>query len=136
MLNTFPQLLAYGFGSYFFAPLILRVAAAGIFLYLAYNHFEHKEKIARTGFPIVGEGAWIAWVAILVEAAVGIGLVFGYHTQVVAIAGCAIAFKQLFWYGKYPVFFILPRISSILLFVICFSLLITGAGAFAFDLPL
>lgn len=136
MLNTFPQLLAYGFGSYFFAPTILRIAAAIIFVHLAYAHYGNKEAISKTRFPILGEGAWIPWLAIAVESAVALILFFGYHTQIGAILGALIALKAALWSGTYPKYFILSRSAAFLLFVICLCLLITGAGGLAFDLPL
>ena len=132
MFNTFPQLLTYGF----FAPTLLRIAAAVVFAYLAYYHYQHKDAVAHTRFPVVGEGAWIAWLAMAVEAIVALGLLVGYHTQIAAILGALIALKAAFWSGKYPTFFVLSRGTAFLLLVICLSLLVTGAGALAFDLPL
>jgi len=132
MLSDFPQLLAYGF----FAPTVLRVAAAAVFFYLAYYHFTHKEQIAHTSFPVVGEGVWIAWFAVVVEFAVAMALLLGWHTQVAAVFGVVMSFKQLFWHGKYPGFFALSRSASFLLLVVCASLLVSGAGALAQDLPL
>ncbi len=132
MFNTFPALLTYSF----FAPTLLRITAAVVFAYLAYYHYQHKDAVARTRFPIVGEGMWIAWLALAVEAAVAIGLFLGYHTQIFAILGALIAIKAAFWGGKYPTFFVLSRSTALLLLIICISLLVTGAGALAFDLPL
>ena len=132
MLNSFPNLLTYGF----FAPTLLRVAAALVFAYLAYTHFKNKDQIAQTGFPIIGKGEWIAWLAVLIEGAAALGLFLGYYTQISAIVGAAVAIKSSFWSGKYPDFFILSRSTSFLLLIICLSLLVTGAGKLAFDLPL
>ncbi len=132
MINTFPQLLVFGF----FAPTVLRLVAAGVLLYAAHYHFTHREHIARTRFPIVGAGAWIVWVALTAEALVGLGLLFGYYTQIAALVGVIIALKQLVWGGRYPSFFFFPRSTSILLLIIMLSLLLTGAGAVALDLPL
>ncbi|HVV38766.1 MAG TPA: hypothetical protein VHD31_00370 [Candidatus Paceibacterota bacterium] len=132
MLTTFPALLTYSF----FAPTILRFAAALVLAYLAYYHYTHKEAVARTRFPIMGEGMWIAWLAILVEGIVALGLLLGYHTQISAIIGALIALKIAFWSGTYPTFFVFSRSTGFLLLVICLSLLISGGGALAFDLPL
>ncbi len=132
MLNTFPQLLVFGF----FAPTLLRLVAAGIFLYTAHYHFKHREQITHTRFPIVGARAWVAWVALLVEALVGLGLLVGYYTQIAALVGAIIALKQLVWHSRYPGFFFFSRSTSLLLLVVMLSLLLTGAGAWAMDVPL
>jgi uncharacterized membrane protein YphA (DoxX/SURF4 family) len=132
MLNVFPQLLDYTF----FAPTLLRIAAACIFLYLVKSHYVHRNAIAQTRFPLIGAGMWVVWLAIVVELAVGIGLFFGAWTQVAALVGALLALKYSIWYGTYPSYFVLPRSAALLLLVICLSLMATGAGAIAFDLPL
>lgn len=132
MLNFFPQFLTYSF----FAPTILRVAAAIVFAYVAYRHFKNKDAIAHVRFPVVGSGAWIPWVAVIVEGAMALALFFGYYTQIAAIAGAVLGLKYFVWRGKYPEYFVLSRSTCTLLIAICLSLLTTGAGALAFDLPL
>ena len=132
ILTPFPSLLMYNF----FAPTLLRVAAAIIFAYLAYRHFKNRDEIARMRFPIVGQGAWIAWCAVLAEVALALALFFGYYTQFAAIVGALSALKHIIWRGKYPNFFWLTHSAAFLLLVIMLSLLLTSAGAFAFDLPL
>ncbi len=132
MLTPFPDFLMFGF----FSPTLLRCAAAAIFIYLAYYHFKHKEAIARIDMPIVGGGMWVAWVAVIIEMAVSASLFFGYYVQYAAVLGLLGAVKQFVWRNAYPTFFILPRTTSALLIAILLSLLVTGAGALAFDLPL
>jgi uncharacterized membrane protein YphA (DoxX/SURF4 family) len=133
MLNPFPQLLSLSF----FAPTLLRITVACVFFYIAYVHAQRREEIGKTHFVIVGAmGTWVAWVMAVLEAAVGVGLFFGYWTQIAALVGLLLCLKGFVWTKKYPRVFFLCRIEYILLFVICLSLLITGAGAFAFDLPL
>jgi uncharacterized membrane protein YphA (DoxX/SURF4 family) len=131
-LNPFPELLTYRI----LIPTLLRVAAAIIFAYLAYRHYERREAISRVVFPIIGRGMWISWLAIIVEIVVAAALFFGYYTQIAAIIGGIGALKQWVWRGKFPAFFWLTRSASFLLLIICLALLIGGAGAFAFDLPL
>ncbi len=132
MLNPFPELLVYQL----LAPTMLRIAVALVFAYLAYRHYQNRDKIAKTRFPVVGQGTWIVWVAIVVEAVTALALFFGYNTQYAAIVGILMALKQIVWRGKFPNFFWLARSAAFLLLVICISLLLMGAGAFAFDLPL
>jgi uncharacterized membrane protein YphA (DoxX/SURF4 family) len=132
MLTPFPSLLIFSFT----APTLLRIAAALVFAYLAYRHYQNRAHIAHISFPIVGRGEWVAWFAIIIEAGVALGLFFGYYTQYAALLGAIGALKQIIWRGKYPGFFWLTRSAAFLLLVICLSLLLTGAGAFAYDLPL
>jgi uncharacterized membrane protein YphA (DoxX/SURF4 family) len=132
MLNVFPELLVYQL----LAPTLLRMAVVLVFAYLAYRHFEHREDISKTRFPVVGQGMWIVWLTIIIEVATAAALFFGYYTQVAAILGAIGAIKHIVWRGKFPNFFWLTRSAAFLLLVICLSLLLTGAGAFAFDLPL
>lgn len=131
MLNPLPDLLIFSF----FAPTILRVAAACIFFSLAVAHIKRRDEIAVLPFPIVS-GTWIAYAAAGIELVVGFALFFGAYTQVAAMLGLLGAFKHFVWRRTYPAFFVLSRSTSVLLMAILFSLLITGAGAFAVDLPL
>jgi uncharacterized membrane protein YphA (DoxX/SURF4 family) len=132
MLNPFPSLLVFGF----FAPTLLRIAAACMMAYIAYMHIINKNEISKTRFPIIGAGAWVVWVSVIVEVLVGASLLFGYGTQYAAILLGLIALKYIVWAGKYPKYFIYSRSTAILLCVIAVSLLLSGAGAFAMDLPL
>lgn len=132
MLNPFPSLLFLGF----FAPTLLRIAAACMMAYIAYVHTINKNEIAKTRFPLIGAGVWVVWVSVVVEVLVGASLLFGYGTQYAAILLALIALKYMVWAGKYPKYFIYSRSTALLLFAIALSLLITGAGAFAMDLPL
>ena len=132
ILTPFPELLTYGF----LAPTLLRVAAASVFAYLAYQHYKNRDDKAARRFPVLGDDLWVIWLAILIEAGIAAALFVGYYTQYAGILGAALAFKHIIWGGSYPRFFILPRSTALLLLVITLSLLATGAGAFAFDLPL
>lgn len=132
MLNTFPHLLVLGF----FAPTLIRAAVALVFLYTAYIQWQRRDEIARMRFPVVGETVWAAWVAIIFSVVVGAMLLFGYYTQIAAILA-ALALVKFFILKKwYPRLTPLSHISILLLVVMCLSLLISGAGAFAYDLPL
>jgi hypothetical protein len=132
MLNTFPALLTYGF----FAPTILRVAAALVFLYMAYTVYQHRAQAAQVPLPLVGVQSWAPGFAVLAYGIIGLSLLLGYYTQIGAILGAIASLKKLFWGKRLQVLFPLSRASSLLLFAICLSLLVTGAGALAFDLPL
>ncbi len=134
MLNPFPELLVYGF----FAPTILRIAAAFIFLYVAYMQAQHREIMAKIPFPVVGNslGMGVVWFAVAVELALSAALVIGYSTQAAAIIGMIAAAKYFFFGRRWPTFAPISRGTAILLFVILASLLLSGAGGLAYDLPL
>lgn len=132
MLNPFPQLLDFAF----FAPTLLRTTAAMVFLYVAYKQYGRRQEIARLRFPIVGHGAWIATLVVGFHTVVGAMLFFGYYTQVVALLG-SIGLLKGWWLNKrYPSVVILPNSTILVLLAVMLSLLLTGAGALAMDLPL
>ncbi|MDE1924889.1 MAG: DoxX family membrane protein [Patescibacteria group bacterium] len=133
MLNPFPQLFVYGF----FAPTLLRIAAAGVFFYLAYWHFKTKKEVAHELTVLSHEMAvWIIGLYMLIELAVGAGLFLGFWTQVDALLGFIISIKVLLLKRSMHAMAPLSRTAYVLLAVICLSLLASGAGAFAIDLPL
>lgn len=132
MLNPFPDLLIYSF----FAPTLLRVLIGAVFLWSAYVQYQRRHELARVRFPVVGSGSWIISFSVLVHAAIGAGLILGYYTQIAALLGALGALKGLVWAKKYPRVFPLCRIDYFFILAVCLSLLISGAGAFAFDLPL
>jgi len=71
-----------------------------------------------------------------VEIVVALLLIVGLFTQIAALLGIVIALKML-WFGEtYPRFIHHEKATYLLLLVILLSLLVTGAGAFAIDLPL
>ena len=132
MLSLFPQIL-------FLAPLsatILRIAAALVFAYVAWRQIAQRETIAQTRSPVVGSGMWIVWFSTLSEGVVALGLFLGLFTQLCALVGFIIALKYIVWGRRYPAEFPLTRTASLLLAAVTLSLVFTGAGAFAFDLPL
>ena len=94
------------------------------------------EELGKEKYIIIGAGMWIPVLTALVELIVGGALIAGAYTQLAAIAGAMLALKYFIWKRRYPHFFPLSRSASALLFVICLSLIVTGAGAFAMDLPL
>ena len=132
MLNTFPSLLTYSF----FAPTILRIAAAAIFLYMAYTVYKHRTQASRLSLPLVGAQPWVTSFTILTYSGIGVLLFVGYYTQIAAILGAIAAWKEIFWGKRLGILFPFSRIEAVLLMAVCISLLFTGAGALAFDLRL
>lgn len=129
---VFPEL-------FFLSPLavtLLRIACAYAFLYLASNLVQNRREIARTRFPIVGHPPlWMIWIAAAASLLIGVMLAIGLYTQVAAILGALFLLKHMLWSRWGLPITPFSRGTLALLLVICVSLVITGAGAFAFDLP-
>jgi uncharacterized membrane protein YphA (DoxX/SURF4 family) len=126
MLNTFPDLLTYGF----FAPTILRLTVAIVLFYLAYHQWRTRVEIAKVRsfmFPTL---------SIIFNVIVGIALFVGGYTQIAALLAI-IGFCIGLWLNRrHPHIVILSNTTVIVLIVVCVSLLLTGAGALAMDIPL
>lgn len=113
MLSLFPELL-------FLAPLsafLIRLAVSIAMGYLAYRH----AIMPGAAFKIL----------CIVEGVAAVLLIAGGYTQAAALVGLILVGVNLLTPAR-----ILPRSTLLLLGLMCLSLLMTGAGAFAFDLPL
>jgi len=131
MLNPFPSLLTYSF----FAPTVLRVVAACVIIMRAYSHWRRQAEIGSLLTPLVGKlSVALVWLLILIEAGTGGALFVGAKVQIAAIFGVLLALKSLIVRPRGIM--LLSRSSGWLLFAICLALLVLGAGAFAFDIPL
>lgn len=113
MLNLFPSLLFLSL----FAPLLIRLSLSAVLVRAAYHH-------ARLGY--VGKGM------AAIEIPVAVLLFFGTYTQGVALVGLLVTLAGFALPGTR----VLPRSTLFLMSVMYLTLLITGAGVFAFDLPL
>lgn len=114
MLSLFPQIL-------FLAPfsaLLIRVALAVVFAYAAWKHMSIADMVLR------GIG--------IVEVAVAAALFVGFSTQA---ASCVAVLLVVTWL-LLPSAHVYSRSTMYLALVMSLSLIITGAGALAFDLPL
>lgn len=130
MLNIFPDLLYP-----FLAPTLLRIGVAIAFVAIAVMQWRRREEISRTDFIYVGPNTWWVWLSIAVHVVVAIMLFVGTYTQAAALVGALITCKAFVWGKKYPGAFPLSRGASLLLLLICLSLVVSGAGGFARDLP-
>ncbi len=119
MLSLFPQIL-------FLAPfsaLLIRIAAAVVFGYDAWNRFSRKP------------APWVMVVVVL-EIVVAIMLLVGFYTQAAALVG-AITLGLLFYVNfADEKINVIREITWWLMLILLFSLMVTGPGPFAFDLPL
>lgn len=134
MLNTFPSLLSYGL----LAPLILRLVLGLICVDLGILKFkkERARWIATFEAYKLKPSKQLVRLLGLLEIAGGVLLIIGLYTQIAALV-FVILFAAEF-YIEYTEGGILKRDITFYLLVlaIALSLLLTGAGAYAFDIPL
>lgn len=134
MLNPFPDLLTYSLLS----PFILRVVAGIIFADLGFLAFKNeKERWAASLSALKVPSPELA-VKILggIEIAGGIMLILGFYTQIAALVLGLLTFAEVYTEYKEPEVLKRNIVFYIILLAIVVSLLFSGAGAFAFDLPL
>ncbi len=130
MLNPFPiqflALLAYA---------ILRIIVAAILLYLGFSHIQHRE-VLKEQFSQFRFGLVLVWYLGTLEIIVGMMFMFGFYTQIAALLSMLMAIKFMILKGRLASPLIPGRLFYLLLFGVSLSLFITGAGIFAFDLPI
>jgi hypothetical protein len=126
----FPQLF---FLAPLFVPVILRIGAALTYLYIAWHTHTHRDEVAATRLPVIGKAGWAVPFAVVVEVLIGASLLFGYYAQLGALVGGLGALKFLILKRQIGAYDPISRTAAFLLFVICLSLIVAGAGAFAFD---
>jgi len=132
MLNPFPDLLMFSF----FVPTLLRITVAVTLVYMALSMGGNKGALVSLRVPLIGTvPPWATWVSVCVTFLVALSLFVGFGTQISALLAIALILKHL-WLGRYTNKLPLSKGVYILLCIICLSLLFSGAGALAFDLPL
>jgi len=114
MLSVFPGILFLAPFSY----LLIRIALALVLLFAAGKHWPRPGNMFK-GLTVI-------------EIITAISVGAGARTQLGALVG---AFIVLLWLAR-PATRPVSFIATLLSLVLCLSLLITGAGPFAFDLPL
>ena len=134
MLNPFPELLYLSI----LGPFILRVILGLIFIDLGLLKLKGEKERWLAIFETVGLRPNTFFVPLygLLQIAGGIMLIVGFWTQVAALGFAISSGIELYveWRDKE----ILKRdfVFYLLIFVISVSLLVTGAGAYAIDIPL
>ncbi len=134
MLNPFPiQFLAM------LAYALLRLCVGFLFFRAGLRHIKNRqqltEPLAHT-FPFFPFGRTALWMTVITELMVGSMFFLGLYTQIAAIISMAFCLKFAIWNRRLPSEFFEGRSFYTLLFFASLSLFITGAGAFAFDLPI
>lgn len=134
MLNPFPDLLVYSL----LAPFILRVVAGFIFIDLGKLMLRRERDRWNTSFTALGFQNPAVMVKIFgaVEIISGLMLIAGFYTQIAALILALLTLCEIYVEYKDPAVLKRSIVFYILLFSISLSLLFSGAGAFAIDLPL
>jgi uncharacterized membrane protein YphA (DoxX/SURF4 family) len=132
VLNPFPiQFLSL------FAYFLLRVTVALVLLVLAWQQLRSRRELAPAlQLPWFPHGNLSVWILIVAEVGIAGLLLIGLYTQYAALALMIMSVKLIVfrrWF-RHPA--IPARLFLVLLFGAALSLFITGAGAFAFDLPI
>lgn len=132
MLNLFPiQFLSP------FAYLLLRVCLGFVLVHLGIVHIRHRHELKTVfSFTFFPYGLFFAWYLGIVEIIVGGLFIAGFLTQIASLLTIFLALKFLIMHKRFAHPLIPPRLVYILLFFISLSLFVTGAGIFAFDLPI
>ncbi len=134
MLNPFPELLMYSL----LGPFLLRVVLAFIFVNLGILKFRGEKERWNSSFETLGLRPTSLFVPLYATLQIvgGILLIIGLWTQIAALA--FVFFTGIEFYIEWKDGKILKRdlVFYLLLFTTSLSLLLTGAGAFAVDIPL
>ena len=134
MLNPFPDLLVYSM----LAPFILRVVVGFIFLDLGLLKFREEKKRWLASFETLGLRPADFFVPLygFLQITGGVMFLLGFWTQIAALG--FVIFTGIELYIEWSAREVLKRdmVFYLLLFVISRSLLLTGAGAYALDIPL
>jgi len=132
MLNPFPiQFLAL------LAYFILRVFVGGILLHLGWKHLQHRDTLmVKKAFATLKNTALLGIFLGATEIVLGTLFILGLYTQIAALLTMVTAVKLIVFSGKFNAKYQQSRSFALLLFAASLSLFITGAGAFAFDLPI
>lgn len=135
-MHPFLQFPSLFFLAPLFVPVLLRLGAAAVLFGAAYLQYIRRRKIAELTFPILGRASWWILPSVVSHALIGLALLLGYYTQTAALLGILLALKHFVWQHRYPAVFPFSRGTYFLFALICLSLVFTGAGAFAMDIPL
>ncbi|HZS43206.1 MAG TPA: hypothetical protein VFA52_03255 [Candidatus Paceibacterota bacterium] len=127
ILNPFPDLLTYSL----LAPVILRLTLGYFFFRVAISRFQ---TISESGTVLAAPIGW----KILAVAEIIIALCFiaGFGVQIVSLISIVLLIIGLIFYQSTYFLRHYSREVLFLLLLISLSLLLSGAGAWAIDLPL
>ncbi len=135
MLNTFPELLNYAI----LGPTLLRLVLAFVLISVGIEMLRPTKRalfavyFSTKEYPLAN---FLPWKFGIAEIILGVFFLFGFFTQVASLIAIYILFALFYIENRADR--ILPNTSAfyLVMIVIALSLLFTGAGAFAVDLPL
>ncbi len=134
MLNPFPELLTYSL----LAPFIIRLAVGFVFLNLGILTIKGERDVWQNSIKALGipNPKRVTQILAIIQILGGLLLIIGLYTQIAALILGILSLAET--YIEYKESSILKRelFFYILLFVSTISLLLSGAGAFAIDIPL
>lgn len=134
MLNPFPELLDFGI----LAPAFIRVAVGVFFISFGWNKLTKEKEHKATFFEAIGlrpAGTYVTFLGML-QIIAGICLIVGAFTQIAALITAVIALVSYIIKKRHPQMLSNPTSVYALLFIMALSLVFTGAGLPAIDLPL
>ena len=134
MTNPFPELLIFSL----LAPTLLRIALGVFIIILGYGKFKEEAKGVTKFFESLGfkPAKYYVQTLAFAEIVMGVALFVGFLTQIAALVVATITFVSLIVTVRHPETGLRKPSEYALFFVISISLVLTGAGLLAIDLPL
>jgi len=134
MLNPFPDLFTYSL----LAPFILRLVAGLIFVDLGFLAFKNEKERWVVSLAILRIPHQQKVIKVLgsLEIIGGLMLLLGFYTQIAALVLALFTFAESYIEYKDPEILKRSLVFYVMLLAILLSLLLSGAGTFAVDLPL
>jgi uncharacterized membrane protein YphA (DoxX/SURF4 family) len=134
MLNPFPELLTYSL----LAPFVLRITIGFLLVNLGFLKLKKEKSRWEALFETFQIKQKVVATKILggIEVVGGLALIAGFYTQIAALAFVILGGIEVYIEFKEETLLKRDIVFYLLMFVIALSLLFSGAGFFAFDLPL
>lgn len=134
MTNPFPELLTFSL----LAPTLLRLTLGVFIIMLGYGKLKEDNKGVTNFFESLGfkPAKYYVQALAIAEIVMGVALFVGFLTQIAALVVAIITFVSLIVTIRHPETGLRKPTDYALFFVISISLVLTGAGLIAIDLPL
>jgi putative oxidoreductase len=134
MLTIFPSLLTLQL----IAPFLLRITIGLIFTNFGKTKLGRQKKEKAAFFESIGlrPGLTFVWAIGLIEIITGLLFIVGFLTQIASVIAIIILLTALLLKKKHPESFESSCGYLILCLIVAISLMFTGPGFLAFDLPL
>ncbi len=134
MINPFPELLTFSL----LGPTILRITLAIYVIKMGSKKIKNTDHRLASFFESLSFKPSHLYIKVLaiVEILMGIALLVGLLTQIAALVIAIITFISIIVTVRHPEVGLQKSSDYTLLFIIAISLVLTGAGLVAIDLPL